>query len=297
MFGIWVQCSVASGAGTGQRRDATGLHFYNARYYDSLIGRFVSADTIVAEPGGSQGYNRFAYVKNNPLRWTDPSGHCFFGLDTLVCVAIAIAGGVIAGTTVHITVTGPISEQWGQPLIANDTNAMPCSASLTSCYQQGTLSTLKDGQVSEDEFFKLLETVATDVKEGMTPRGLPAGALTGRGRFDTPFYNGGGNGSIDLFPSDQQVCIGNQGCGGRSEINYFAQGFWSADSGESLETALWTTSLWNKREYDLSESKIPGKLFWTKYGYAWYKNWLERGDDWQDYWEPPKPDDGGGTPQ
>jgi RHS repeat-associated protein len=35
---------------TGQLLDGTGLHFYNARYDDSVIGRFISADTIVPEP-------------------------------------------------------------------------------------------------------------------------------------------------------------------------------------------------------------------------------------------------------
>jgi len=47
--------------------------YYNARWYDSQLGRFAQADTIV--PGGVQGYDRYAYVNNNPLRYTDPSGH------------------------------------------------------------------------------------------------------------------------------------------------------------------------------------------------------------------------------
>jgi RHS repeat-associated protein len=38
---------------TGQQRDDTGLLFYNARYYDPVLGRFVSPDTIV--PGTSAG--------------------------------------------------------------------------------------------------------------------------------------------------------------------------------------------------------------------------------------------------
>ncbi|NQW17632.1 MAG: RHS repeat-associated core domain-containing protein [Chloroflexi bacterium] len=61
---------------TGQRRDAaTGLGFYNARYYDSEIGRFISADSIV--PGGTRAdmFNRYVYVSNNPLKYKDPSGH------------------------------------------------------------------------------------------------------------------------------------------------------------------------------------------------------------------------------
>ncbi len=37
-------------------------------------GRFAQADTIV--PGGVQGYDRYAYTNNNPVKYTDPSGHC-----------------------------------------------------------------------------------------------------------------------------------------------------------------------------------------------------------------------------
>ncbi len=47
--------------------------YYNARWYDPALGRFAQADTIV--PAGVQGYDRYAYVNNNPVRYTDPSGH------------------------------------------------------------------------------------------------------------------------------------------------------------------------------------------------------------------------------
>jgi RHS repeat-associated protein len=60
---------------TGQYSHVTGfgLMFYNARWYDSSLGRFAQADTIV--PGGVQGYDRYAYANNNPVRFNDPSGH------------------------------------------------------------------------------------------------------------------------------------------------------------------------------------------------------------------------------
>jgi RHS repeat-associated protein len=61
---------------TGQRRDGdTGLLFYNARWYDPAVGRFLQADTIVPEPGDPQSLNRYAYTRNNPLSRVDPSGH------------------------------------------------------------------------------------------------------------------------------------------------------------------------------------------------------------------------------
>jgi len=47
----------------------------NAREYDPLLGRFISPDTIVQFPHSSQGLNRYAYVNNNPLSYTDPTGH------------------------------------------------------------------------------------------------------------------------------------------------------------------------------------------------------------------------------
>ncbi|MCC6627817.1 MAG: RHS repeat-associated core domain-containing protein, partial [Chloroflexi bacterium] len=59
---------------TGQRRDGTGLLFYQARYYDPGLGLFLSPDP--AAPGRSrpQTLNRFGYGLNNPLRYTDPDG-------------------------------------------------------------------------------------------------------------------------------------------------------------------------------------------------------------------------------
>ncbi len=60
---------------TGQERDAsTGLYFYQARYYDQRVGRFLSPDQIVPNALDPQAFNRYAYVRNNPLRYVDPTG-------------------------------------------------------------------------------------------------------------------------------------------------------------------------------------------------------------------------------
>ena len=60
---------------TGQRLDATVLYYYNARYYDPLIGRFISPDTVIPNPANPQSFNRYSYCFNNPLKYDEPSGH------------------------------------------------------------------------------------------------------------------------------------------------------------------------------------------------------------------------------
>jgi len=61
---------------TGQRWDAgTGLYWYRSRWYDPEIARFIQPDTLVPDPGDPQALNRYSYAANNPVRYTDPSGH------------------------------------------------------------------------------------------------------------------------------------------------------------------------------------------------------------------------------
>ncbi len=61
---------------TGQQEIVTiGLYFYNSRFYDASLGRFVSPDSIIPNPGDPVSFDRFAYVRNNPLKYVDPSGH------------------------------------------------------------------------------------------------------------------------------------------------------------------------------------------------------------------------------
>ena len=63
---------------TGQQQEpgdaALGLYNYKARFYSTTVGRFVSADPTVpsARPVS---LNRYAYVNNNPLTLTDPTGY------------------------------------------------------------------------------------------------------------------------------------------------------------------------------------------------------------------------------
>ncbi len=62
---------------TGQYSNVSdfGLMYYGARWYDVSLGRFAQADTIIPQPGNPQSWDRYSYVNNSPLMYTDPSGH------------------------------------------------------------------------------------------------------------------------------------------------------------------------------------------------------------------------------
>jgi RHS repeat-associated protein len=62
---------------TGQREEASlGIYYFNARWMDPSLGRFTSPDTIVpTSTQGTQAWDRYAFVNNNPVRYNDPTGH------------------------------------------------------------------------------------------------------------------------------------------------------------------------------------------------------------------------------
>lgn len=71
---------------TSQKLDATGLYYYNARYYNPDSGQFISPDTIVPNPSHLFAYNRYMYVAGNPMRLTDSSGNFWETVADVVAV-------------------------------------------------------------------------------------------------------------------------------------------------------------------------------------------------------------------
>lgn len=60
---------------TGQEYDPESeLYYYNARYYNPRLGRFISRDPVLGHDGDALSRNGYIYVKNNPLKYTDPTG-------------------------------------------------------------------------------------------------------------------------------------------------------------------------------------------------------------------------------
>ncbi len=65
----------------------------NGRFYDPRLHRFLQPDNNLQEPYNTQNYNRYGYVLNNPLKYTDPTGE--FTWSDLVAAAAIVAGVIV----------------------------------------------------------------------------------------------------------------------------------------------------------------------------------------------------------
>ncbi|HEX9706103.1 MAG TPA: RHS repeat-associated core domain-containing protein [Steroidobacteraceae bacterium] len=115
--------------------DNLDLIHMNGRVYDPQLARFISADPYVTLPYDGQGLNRYAYVLNNPLSFTDPSG-----FDPPPCMESS------SGHCAQVTVVGVKWADWmryiggGSAQIASARERDPCgqdSDALTCAMQSG----------------------------------------------------------------------------------------------------------------------------------------------------------------
>jgi RHS repeat-associated protein len=89
---------------TGKERDGeTGLDYFGARYMSSAQGRFMSPEAPFADqkPEDPQSWNLYGYVRNNPLRFIDPTGRCSAPAvkqgETGICIDTYIAARKVGG--------------------------------------------------------------------------------------------------------------------------------------------------------------------------------------------------------
>ena len=168
---------------TGKERDAeTCLDYFGAGYFSSAQGRFTSPDEFkggivdpftgqdietntelpYADITDPQTLNKYAYVRNNPLRYTDPDGHCveavtcsieFAGAGTLVGGPIGTVVGAVIGAGVGAFLGYEISKA-----IANHLPATPARAPninngpiLVQPYDVGTAKDLHGNETTGDK--------------------------------------------------------------------------------------------------------------------------------------------------
>jgi RHS repeat-associated protein len=68
-----------------------GLIHMNGRLYDPVLRSFLMPDNFIQQPENTQNYNRYAYVLNNPLMYTDPSGELLIGTAILIGALVSAA--------------------------------------------------------------------------------------------------------------------------------------------------------------------------------------------------------------
>jgi len=85
---------------TGQRNEAgLGLMHYRVRFYSPRLGRFISADTLVPNPGNPQSLNRYSYVLGSPVKYRDPGGHAECVDEECNMVFHPVSGDVVVRNT------------------------------------------------------------------------------------------------------------------------------------------------------------------------------------------------------
>ncbi len=237
---------------TGQRGiDGLGLQDYKARFYDALLGRFISPDTIIPDQSNPQSWNRYAYGNNSPIIYADPSGH-----DGELAILIGIIVIAIVGT-IDVDRRSDMSDG-------------PCHNSLTDCFKEKKLPEFRDHQqIDKNEFNGLLDTIHDDLKSKFRTSVDPSRAF-----YDTPFYDG--NSRFGGTPhKDQIVCVDDK-CSQQSAVNYIAEGMYSARTGQSLFWSDLTVQIWNWVWW--GHAPTDDEIYWNEYGYKAYKEREKKGD-------------------
>ncbi|MDW8332491.1 MAG: RHS repeat-associated core domain-containing protein, partial [Cyclobacteriaceae bacterium] len=143
-----------------------GLMYYNARWlrsvpeaqrkgYDPGLGRFVQADSIV--PPGAQGLDRYAYVNNSPVNYTDPSGH--FSEDAIKKYITTSCKGD-AQCAKQILATWQADQDWWNMLLQAE--AGDVLYGVTACCST-------DGYAAETVFAYTFDGEGQDVLYGISP--------------------------------------------------------------------------------------------------------------------------------
>jgi RHS repeat-associated protein len=164
---------------TGKERDSeSGNDYFEARYYSSAMGRFLSPDWSAKEEpvpyadlDDPQSLNLYAYVRNNPLSKADPDGHC--GED--LCVVEGGTALYFAGAAAVAGTAAVLSTPAGQRSLSTFTNA--ASENFSS-----NVSALKNTITSWFAKKDAPAPAATGSKENTGPKAATAPGVTAGGQ-------------------------------------------------------------------------------------------------------------------
>lgn len=90
---------------TGEIHDEeSGLIYLRARYYDPQIGRFITEDTYEGQITNPLSLNLYTYAHNNPLIYSDPTGHFVWVIPGIIGLVEAISAVIVVATGVTVGV-------------------------------------------------------------------------------------------------------------------------------------------------------------------------------------------------
>jgi RHS repeat-associated protein len=132
-----IQSSTRQGFTGHEMLDSVGLIHMNGRVYDPTLGRFLSADTVIQSLGATQSINPYSYAWNEPLRYTDPSGHSISGfLASLVTAFVAV---VAYAALIYLGVP-PFWAFVGASFVGGFTGAYLATGSLSAALTSGLIA-------------------------------------------------------------------------------------------------------------------------------------------------------------
>jgi len=134
--------------------DDIGLINMRAREYDPVLGRFLTPDTIIQFPDNGQSYNRYTYVNNNPLSFTDPSGHSRLGDFLKVTVGLPFVGptALAAGAAAVYVATQAVMQVGGAFVVTGYVLGGPAGAAAGAYSFYKTIEAYDDGARGGDLF-------------------------------------------------------------------------------------------------------------------------------------------------
>jgi RHS repeat-associated protein len=175
---------------------SVGLINMNGRLYDPKLHRFLQPDNFVQQPENTQNYNRYAYVLNSPLKYTDPSGEYGIGLGAAVIIGAAIAAATYTLTAVFADVPFSVGGLAKATFIGAASAAVTfgigsaAGSLFTNFYSQAAFQAVAHGT---------FQGTMTAVSGGKFWSGFAAGALSSiaasawSGGGATSNYHGAGN--------------------------------------------------------------------------------------------------------
>ena len=156
----------------------------NGRIYDTLLGRVLSADLVVQYPGDLQSYNRYSYVRNNPLTLVDPSGfQDATTAEALLLTSPVTVPAIVEGAPVAAAVVGGGLAAIGFYVDANETAGMrtagggsgaPCIYTINAIVSQNAEAARKFNQANSSTNQQAASNAANTPKAPAEQKAEPA---------------------------------------------------------------------------------------------------------------------------